>query len=931
MAYIVPRAQIEQEFTQVSASTDQTLNAVIVGPQYDLYRYDNVDEKASTAAVHPTDSELANQYQPDTDVTYAFPNQIVGTTVDADSVKVHFESAEIEYYPNDIASTSGAITRVAHPTLASTYYPNRLKATSLVFKTANGGTRSSEFSDRDVQAGDIIVISDGTTDSKVRVKSLIASKTTPVLGTITGESGNKAAATEDYNNAVVWAGEGSAPATAPVNSSTNYDGHIDKGIVSDTFTITVTEIGSALEDVKFSIASASGAFTTKVDQTVNGSDELIIDNVDGNNVLLDFAAATDPAVGDIWTLSVVAGVVPLVSGSTITAAGTYTGTSDLTYLLTVVRGGPFYDGSNGDVCARVQISSTALDSSPTVNVAAGTAFAVGTKGVTVTVSGSGVTDGGLILGDIYKVPATAAVDSTVNIIETYEQLPANLIANVGSYTIDSLRYLETFEVPKAIDAGAELYNWEVDAENQEITINSGITTTNSLIVDGMPIDLLVKEAKVFISHRDLVVTNSISVGSVTGSDQVEDVLGKIDPENPIAQGVYLASLNAGTVPVYYLAVASDTTDGFSDALELLKEATTNYGVVPLTHDNTVITEYVGHVNAQSTPEEAKWRVLWASIPLTKTRVLYGQKEDGSDYTATVTDDTFASGTQYKLVTVAGATFVTDGVRATDSVRINFRTDSNGDTTYDSYVVAEVRTETTLVLTTALGNSITSPVKVEIVRNYTKDEQATAYADTVGSYNNRRVRAVFPDVVKNGTVSLEGFHMAAALAGLRSFVAPHQGLTNTQVLGFTDVRGHGFTETQLNRMAEKGAFIVTQKAVGAVPYVRHQLTTATTSLNTSEDSITTNVDSISHGMQASLAPYIGIYNIHPDALALIRSAIEEELNYRATGTFTVRAGNQLINYTIKRFYQHPTQKDKVVVEVQLEVPYPLNYIDLTFIV
>lgn len=930
MAYIVPRVQIEQEFTQIATVDNQPLTAVIVGPQYDLYRYDNVDEKSSTAVTNPSDPELANAYQADTDVTYDFPNQIVGTTVDAASVQVHIESAEAEYYPNDIASTGGAVTRVAHPTIGGAYYPNRFKGTNLVFKTANGTDRSADFSNRDVKAGDIVILNDGSTDTKVKIKSLIPSRTTASLSAITGEAGNKAAATEDFNNAVVWAGTGGAPATPPANSSTNYDGHIDKGIVADTYTITVTAVGSTLDDVRFSIASANGAFATKTNQTVNGSDILIIDNTGTNAIQLDFTSATDPEVGDIWTLSVVAGVVPLVNASTIVSSGTYTGVNDLTYLVTVVRGGPFYTGSNPDVCARVAITSTALDSSPTVNVTSATPFAVGTKGVSITISGP-TAGGGLILGDVYKLPVVAATDSAVNIVETYEQLPATLISGAGSYSIESLRYVSTVEIPSAIDAGAELYNWEVDSENQTITINSGIVTTNSEIVDGSPIDLPIKEGKVFVSHRDLVVTNSISVGSVTGTAQVEDALGKIDPENPIAQGVYLAALNAGNVPVYYVTIGTDSIDGYSDALELLKGSTSYYGVVPLTHDTTVIGEYVSHVNAMSTADEAKWRVLWASLALTKTRVLYGQKEDETDYTATVTDDPFAAGTQYKLVTVAGATFVTDGVRPTDSVRINYRTNEAGAVVYDSYTVAEVRTETTLVLTTALTNSVTSPVKVEIVRNYTKDEQATAYAQTAGGFNNRRVRAVFPDVVKNGTTSLEGYHVAAALAGLRSTVVPHQGLTNTVVLGFTDVRGHGFTETQLNRMAEEGVFIVTQAVVGATPYVRHQLTTATDSLNTSEDSITTNVDSISLGMQAALSPYIGIYNIHTDAIAVIRAAVEAELNFRATGTYTVRAGNQIITYTITKFYQHPDLKDRLVVEVRLEIPYPLNYINLTFIV
>jgi hypothetical protein len=193
--------------------------------------------------------------------------------------------------------------------------------------------------------------------------------------------------------------------------------------------------------------------------------------------------------------------------------------------------------------------------------------------------------------------------------------------------------------------------------------------------------------------------------------------------------------------------------------------------------------------------------------------------------------------------------------------------------------------------------------------------------------------VFPPKTKNADIEKDGYFLAAALAGLRSGVVPHQGLTNTTVLGFTDLSLaiKDFTDIQLNRLAEQGYWICTQAVVGATPYVRHQLTTDSENLNTSEDSITTNVDSISYGLRRALAPYIGKYNINPQSIFMVRTSIVKELKYRASNTYTVRAGNQLISFEILRLEQDTTFKDRVVCDVKIEVPYPMNFITVTLFV
>lgn len=196
-----------------------------------------------------------------------------------------------------------------------------------------------------------------------------------------------------------------------------------------------------------------------------------------------------------------------------------------------------------------------------------------------------------------------------------------------------------------------------------------------------------------------------------------------------------------------------------------------------------------------------------------------------------------------------------------------------------------------------------------------------------------MNAVFPHKVIAGGLEYPGYIAAAAGAGLRAGVVPHQPITNIELLGIEDVTYalKYFTAVQLNRMANAGTFIVTQSVAGATPYIRHQLTTDRRSLNASEDSITTNVDSIAYALAKRFAPYIGRYNISPEAIAIIRAQLKAELDYRATSTWTATAGNQLISYEIVKIAQDPAFKDRLGATINLVVPYPLNYLNITLVV
>lgn len=335
--YIVPRVQIEQEFTQLPVFSEQPLAALVIGPQYKLSRYTNVAEKANTIVTHPDDDTLANAYQADVDVVYSYTNKSVGSIVDASYTKVYLEKAEAQYFPNSsLGSASAAVTRVSIPT--GGYYKNRVKA-AINLKTANGTDRNAVFSNRDVKVGDVVVLSNGSSTSKSKVKSLIADVVAASYGSVTNDVSNKPSLVMDVNDSPIFTGTGSLTNIVLNNTSSAWYGRPDLGIVSDVVTIEVTTGGAVLSDLRFKISSQNGSFTTLTNQSLTNLDLLIINNTGSNDVKIDFTNSTGTFLTTHkWTLAIRA----VVSQVTPTASGTYTGTKDVTYKLTVTRGSVVY-------------------------------------------------------------------------------------------------------------------------------------------------------------------------------------------------------------------------------------------------------------------------------------------------------------------------------------------------------------------------------------------------------------------------------------------------------------------------------------------------------------------------------------------------------------------------------------------------------------
>lgn len=478
-------------------------------------------------------------------------------------------------------------------------------------------------------------------------------------------------------------------------------------------------------------------------------------------------------------------------------------------------------------------------------------------------------------------------------------------------------------------------------------------------------------ADLYVTYRELVTSNSDTIHSlVGGASAVEDLLGTVDPDNPLAQGLYMAALNAATddgtqAPVvYYMATPTDDANGYNEVLK--RAATTDrvYVLAPTTQDDSVLESVKNHVVKYSSKEEKLWRIAAGSAEVPRTVNLLENLMDvqGDEFLAIpVSDAGTATGqSSYdKIRVVKSASDITGSpdvkfrstVKEGDFIRFNYRDSAwanYGDQqVYDVYKVLKVVNNYTLkvehvetkggVSTEGLTPAASSykPAKIEVYHEYTSAETAELIASISRNFASRRMLNVFPTVFENNGVQMSGEFAACAVAGLISATEPQQPITNLPVQGIDNIplTYQTYNKEELDVIAAGGTFIVAQDLPGDLVYVRHQITTATYegNLNTRELSVTKNVDSISYAFADVFRPYYGKYNIVPGLVEILHATAVGLINQLGGGASLY--GPQLIrdDTVINYIRQNEFFKDHVDVSISLAVPYPCNVIEIVLTV
>lgn len=445
---------------------------------------------------------------------------------------------------------------------------------------------------------------------------------------------------------------------------------------------------------------------------------------------------------------------------------------------------------------------------------------------------------------------------------------------------------------------------------------------------------------IYMSYRELITAKADTIHSVSMASEVADALGTIDPENPLAQAVYNAALNAGGQTVRYMAVPTDNLDGFKKVLEKASLTKEVYFLVPVSRDEKVIEAVQGHIENMSAnptvghPSAKRWRVAFVSAEVPDEKAVYTKTADtsGKEF--------------YAMGAGVGVLKLVTNDESEDTGRGAFRKDlTKGDivkfgTVALTYKVDEVLSNTRIKVSPVDGatpiTSATGKDVVEIFHVYTNSEKAEKIRDLSSHFASRRIYNVFPSVFSNAGVVQTGEFAAACVAGLVSSCLPQQPVTNLELVGIDDIPlvYQTFSLDDLNTMASGGTFIVMQDAPNDQVYVRHQISTdyEANNLNTAELSITKNLDSISYFFDDLMTPYIGKYNITPELLAVLENVITgglvslESTSYGLYGPQVIAEGTEIL-----LLEQDALLKDHVNCNLKLNLPYPFNHLVLKLFV
>jgi hypothetical protein len=600
---------------------------------------------------------------------------------------------------------------------------------------------------------------------------------------------------------------------------------------------------------------------------------------------------------------------------------------------------------------KVQVTDSAgNDQEVAVVVNDGVPVALGLNGLSITFPTNA--NGGLVRGDVYSISATASAMGAVQTLVLADNITADVTAGTDidgnvNLTPDivtgELMLVKSSAMIPAEDrnplVAAGGYNWE--ATTLDVTVNQGITLQDSKIVDNLGNQpyLDVYKMDMYLEYRALLQVYTSGISSITDITEV-DALGKLSEDNPLRLGVQAALENSDGTTVYFSAVPSDDEDGWLSVLGKASVTEKVYAFAPLTEDQTIHALVQAHVNTMSTETNKRWRRMFVGreMPSVKGVVTDLTNPGQVDYKATVTEDTrVLVDPPINRVEFTEDAGLLANVKLGDTVRLQFATDAWGNLEYVTDTVAEIASNTVLYLANGLSGAINSAQRTEIYHTLTTEEVADAVAAISEGYGDQRVCHVFPGRLGRGGDYVSAIYGAASIAGLVSSVPPQQGLTNIQLVGYDDVplTYNVFNQAQLDTMAESGTMIIMQETQGGEIFIRHQLTTAASdgNLNTTELSIPKNLDSISYYFAGILKPYIGVYNVTPELISVIRTDIQGGLNYLGSLTDVGLLGPQIniANSRIRSIQQHPTLKDRILVVLELDLPAPLNVIELHLVV
>lgn len=535
----------------------------------------------------------------------------------------------------------------------------------------------------------------------------------------------------------------------------------------------------------------------------------------------------------------------------------------------------------------------------------------------------------LVVGDFLEVTyATADGNYTYNVsIQAISEdgktlsLSRNLADPAEGATVTAL-------VKRATKEDTNLEPQFFKAEADQFTILAGAQVASEVTEAASP----VVSAKVAVSYRALRTDVANDAMTITSFANAQATIGTTHISNPMSVAASMVSSAVGDLTYKVLPIESDDKNGYLKALDVLSTIEKVYVIIPLTTDKDVLSAYAAHCKAMGEPEKSKWRVCYGNMEMPTTKVMV-------EYNAGQLFKGIQEG-QCFLKDTANGMFVTNMTRITDFVDIY-----NADNAYQySLQIVEILNETVtscgltkwertsegyVETTEVLAVEETQDINYEVVRVLDTQGMAEAISEVAQSFKNKRFRYVQPDQIMLNINSVDelcpSYYLCVALGAMRAGLPPHQGFSTMGISGIKRVlrANKMFTEDQLAEMAGNGVFWVCQDEPEELPYVLYQTTTDNTQLETAEDSIVAVIDYASKYYKDNLRSVLGKYNVNTISVNYVKAVINS-CSDDMTSTNYEYIGPILTSATLVSV---ETIADKIRPTIKIEVPYPVNAVDV----
>lgn len=534
------------------------------------------------------------------------------------------------------------------------------------------------------------------------------------------------------------------------------------------------------------------------------------------------------------------------------------------------------------------------------------------------------------VGDIIYVKGnvpTATVTSwqkrtiiDVDIINSIVTVDAPFVAGTGTTTC-AITSVTSGYIPATKDG---VTNWTHADDSTTITIST------ALKIDGMT--LLQGAGTLYPEFRVLkyVKDEDEDIFEITTVSDIQNNFGTIDILNDLAYGCYCALRGSAGRAIYAIRTAGVDEAAFEKAMKKTEFDSSVYSFAPLTSDPDVADVVVKYNEDMSAPDVKMWRRTLVGVDNPGEYVL---AEVGND--AKIIKGTVAKGS----VANTGTITITSGnvnlkAVALENSYIPVRPGDKIIAGATEYTVVGTTSETVAEIYAEGGVTAATDAAVKIVKADSVANTIQYVGAMAHKYSSRRASVVFCDggttIEDDRVVVVPNRFLAAEIAGISSAVVPQQSITHTVIQGINKASHmySRYTTAQLDDIASQGVLIITQDTKGTDCYIRHQLTTEMDKGNLYfEESCTRNLDNISYALADIVNKYIGKANVTTSALRAIKIDITAALNEFTQNATDDMVGPSLVDWDTLEVYQDPKFNDRVIINVNLYLPLPLNNIKL----